>query len=198
MEYFIQTVYAGQILLVLWLYLGLNTLSTLIFLPEQRKWSVPAVSIFLFYFFFEKSAQTKHSWYSPPLFSSPSSPSPFLQLFGWLESEALLCACLMSCIVIGAKRRVRGYIGPCVCWSLCIKPCVSARKSVCETTQMYQDICVLNQGCVENEYALAICVLRGEWFVCVCLYESLLYICVCVCWAWARVSVTVQYLSHSC
>lgn len=64
MEYFIQTVCAGQIPLVLWLYLGFNTLSTLIFLTEQRKRSVPAV--------FETSAQTKHSWFSSSFFLSPT------------------------------------------------------------------------------------------------------------------------------
>lgn len=54
---------------------------------------------------------------------------------------------------------------------------------MCEATQTYRDICVLNQGCVENEYALAICVLKGEWFVsvCVCVYMKAYCIYVCVC-----------------
>ena len=43
----------------------------------------------------------------------------------------------------------------------------------------------MSQGCVENECALAVCMLRGECFVCVCvcvyLYETALYLCVCVC-----------------
>lgn len=131
MEYFIQAVYAGQIPLVPWLYLGLNTLSTLIFPAEQRKWSVPAV--------FWKVSSDK-------AFFIPSSLLLllllFLQLFRWLETEALLWARLMSCIVIGARRRARGCIGPCVCWSLCIKPCVTmsvcvGKKNMCDTAGIY-------------------------------------------------------------
>lgn len=62
MEYFIQTVYAGQILLVLWLYLGLNTLSTLIF--SARAEEVERASCFL-------KSQLRQSILDTRLLSSP-------------------------------------------------------------------------------------------------------------------------------
>lgn len=193
MEYFIQTVYAGQIPLVPWLYLGLSTLSTLIFRAEQRKPSVPAV--------FWKVSSDKAPLILPLLLLLL-----FLQLFRWLETEALLRARLMSCIVIGARRGARGCIGPCVCWSLCIKPCVSMRvcvrgkkKSVWHSGNILGRLCIESRTCGEL-MCFGRMYVKG-WMLCVYLYETALYLCVCVpesvCWAWARVSVTVQYLSHS-
>ncbi len=47
----------------------------------------------------------------------------------------------MSCIVIGARQGARKCIGPCVCWSLCIKPCVTMhvyeKKKVCVRVREY-------------------------------------------------------------
>lgn len=90
----------------------------------------------------------------------------------------------MSCIVIGVRQGARGCIGPCVCWSQRVKPCVSMHVCVCWEKNknktflryyiyihiylyifIYWDVCVVRQGCVENEGAVAVCMLRGECFV---------------------------------
>jgi len=77
----------------------------------------------------------------------------------------------MSYIVIGARQGARGCIGPCMCWSLCIEPCVSMpvckgikQKTVLCCTNILG--CVLSQGRVENECDVAVFMLRGECFLC--------------------------------
>lgn len=95
-----------------WLYLDHNTLSTWIFLLEEWKWTVPAV--------IWKVNSEKVLIFCSLLLLLLSLL--FFQLFKRLETEALFCAQLMCCILIGARWGARGCIGPCVC---CIRPCVT-------------------------------------------------------------------------